>query len=82
MTKKDYITVEWTVHDGYVSGSRTQTTRIDISDVEDCETEAELISLIDDAIQDDFDQNIAASYGLDAYRDAIAKWKELKGSES
>ena len=53
--------VKWQVDDGYVSGSRPQTTKIDDDELAECETEEERKELINDYIQNDFEQRISWS---------------------
>lgn len=51
--------VRWQVSDGYVSGDRPQTTNIPDEELEECETEEERKELINDYIQNDFEQRIS-----------------------
>lgn len=53
--------VKWQVDDGYVSGSRPQTTNVDDDELAECETEEERQDLINDSIQNDFEQCISWS---------------------
>ena len=53
--------VTWQVDDGYVLGSRPLTTDIDDDELAECETEEERKELINDYIQNDFDQRISWS---------------------
>ncbi len=53
--------VRWEVADGYAGGSRPHTTTIDDDELEECETEEERQDLINDYIQNDFDQKISWS---------------------
>ena len=50
--------VYWEVEDGYVGKSRPQSTEISDEDLDACETEEERERLIEDCIQEDFEQNI------------------------
>lgn len=50
--------ITWEVEDGYCGKSRPQFTEVDDSDLEACETEEERNQLIEEAIQEDFEQNI------------------------
>ena len=54
--------ITWEVEDGYIGGSRPQSTRIPDSDFEYFETEAEAIAYIDECVQDDFDNKITWHY--------------------
>lgn len=53
--------IEWQVWDGYLGGSRPQTTYIPDNELEDCETNEEKEELINEYIQDDFNQKIGWS---------------------
>ena len=53
--------VTWQVDDGYVGGSRPHTTEVDDYELSECETEEERQELINDTIQNDFDQKISWS---------------------
>lgn len=50
--------VTWEVDDGYVGPSRPQHTEIDECDIEDCGDTDEAMRMIEDMIQEDYDQNI------------------------
>lgn len=51
--------VAWQVDDGYAGGSRPQHTTIDDEDLAACETDEEREQLINDSIQEDFEQRIS-----------------------
>ncbi len=53
--------ITWQVSDGYVGGSRPHTTEIPDDELEECETEEERQDLINDYIQNDFEQEISWS---------------------
>ncbi|MBD3351724.1 MAG: hypothetical protein GF364_09590 [Candidatus Lokiarchaeota archaeon] len=50
--------VRWEVNDGYIGKSRPQYTIIDDDDLDECETEEDREKLIEDMIQEDFEQRI------------------------
>jgi hypothetical protein len=50
--------VHWEVEDGYVGKSRPQSTEISNEDLDACETQAERDLLIEECIQEDFEQSI------------------------
>ena len=50
--------VTWEVEDGYCGKSRPHYTKIDDGDLADCETDEERERLIEETIQEDFDNNI------------------------
>ena len=53
--------VTWEVEDGYVGKSRPQHTEVPDDELESCETEEEKQELINDYVQEDFDQTICWS---------------------
>lgn len=53
--------ITWEVSDGYCGGSRPHTVDIDDIDLEDCENEAEREELIEEYIQNAFEQTISWS---------------------
>lgn len=54
MSKKVKIT--WQVDDGYAGGSRPQYCYVDIEDYNDCETEKDKESIIEQAVQESMEQ--------------------------
>jgi hypothetical protein len=74
------LEVRWEVADGYAGRTRPQTTRIDHSEIMDCDTEEEVRRLIEDSIQNDFEQKISADYGESAYTDVLEFWREAKAT--
>jgi acetyl-CoA carboxylase carboxyltransferase component len=50
--------VTWEVDDGYVGPSRPQKTEIPKCDIKDCENVEEALQMIDDMIQEDYEQKI------------------------
>ena len=53
--------VRWEVEDGYISGSRPHTTEVDDDELSECDTEEERQEVINDTIQNDFEQKISWS---------------------
>ena len=53
------MTAMWEVEDGYVGKSRPQSTTIPDDELDALETDAERDALIEEYIQQDFDQKIA-----------------------
>jgi len=51
--------ITWEVSDGYVGKSRPQYVNIPDDELADCETEEEKQKLIEQYVQDDFEQNIS-----------------------
>jgi len=51
--------IDWYVDDGYVGKSRPQKTEVDESDIENCDNIEEAMQIIDDSIQEDYDQKIS-----------------------
>ena len=74
------IEVRWEVADGYTGRTRPQTTRIDHSDIVDCDSEDEVKKLIEDSIQEDFEQKISPDYGNAVYAEALELWREMKAT--
>jgi len=50
--------VRWEVEDGYCGKSRPQSTEISDDDLSNCDTEEERDALIEDCIQEDFENRI------------------------
>lgn len=59
--------ITYYVEDGYLSGSRPQRVNINDEDLEECESDAEKIELIESAIRDHFEQNISWSCDIQKY---------------
>lgn len=53
------MTVTWEVDDGYCGGSRQQHTEIDDDELAECETEEERQKLIEEYVQNDFEQLVS-----------------------
>jgi hypothetical protein len=70
--KKNHLYVGWDVSDGYISGRRTHTTKIPLSEINDCDTVADIQDLITDYIQGDFEQKVTWSFDTEAAGVAIA----------
>lgn len=51
--------VTWEICDGYVGGSRPQTTEVPDDELSECETEDEREALINSYVQTDFEQNVS-----------------------
>ncbi len=51
--------ITWEVDDGYCGGSRPHHIEIDDEELAECKTEEEKEKLIEDYVQDDFEQNIS-----------------------
>ena len=62
--REDQIEVIWEVQDGYVSGSRPQSTYIPREDYEECETEEEKQELVDEYVREDFLNSGKVSWSL------------------
>lgn len=68
----DTITVRWEVEDGYAGKARPQSTRIELEDFEDL-SDDEIARLLEECIQEDFEQSI--SWGIDMDK-AVAAIKD------
>ena len=77
----DKISVTWEVADGYAGRTRPQTTKISHSEIVDCDSEDEVKKLIEDSIQDDFDQKISPDYGASVYTEALELWKQSQAEK-
>ena len=53
--------ITWEVEDGYVGKSRPHFTEVDDDELAECETEDERNDLINDYVQEDFDNHISFS---------------------
>ena len=57
--------ITYQVDDGYVGGgSRPQHVEIDDDEIEECESQADFEALVEQAIQEHFEQNIHTSYKM------------------
>lgn len=74
----DKIEVTWEVADGYAGRTRPQTTKIDHSEIVDCDSEDEVKWLIEEAIQSDFEQKISPDIGESVYAEALELWREAR----
>jgi glutamate synthase domain-containing protein 3 len=61
--KEGIIKIRWQVDDGYAGGSRPQSTEIDKSELEQCDTFEEAKELIENAVQEDYENKVSWSYG-------------------
>ena len=67
--------IPWEVDDGYGGGGRPQHTEIDKHDIENCETLKDVMQLICDAIQEDYDETV--SWFIKHQEDIKTKVKEI-----
>jgi len=51
--------VRWEVADGYVGAGRTQETEIDDDSIAECESQEEFNRLIEECVQEDFEQRVS-----------------------
>lgn len=78
----DYIELTWCISDGYASGSRRpQKVRIPMSDIEACETEAEVEVLVEESIQDAFERKVTPDWEPSETERVIEIWKGLERDE-
>ena len=54
--------IRWKVEDGYVGGARPQETEIDDRDLRECATRDEQMSLIEQSVQEDYEQRISWAF--------------------
>ena len=74
--RDELVTVVWEVDDGYVGGSRPQTTEIDLDEFDADMSDITIIRMIEDYIQEDFLQRVTwevtnESEVIDEIRDAL-----------
>lgn len=69
--------VEWTVADGYVNNG-PHTTKIDDSDIMNCETEHEVRNLVEECIREDFEQKVEPDWRESEVDAVVDFWKEMK----
>ena len=67
--------VTYEAEDGYVGGSRPKYVDINDEEIKDCESDDEAMRLVEDAIQEHFEQNVAASYD---YKKLLEEVKQLR----
>jgi len=53
--------IEWEIEDGYVTGKRTQSVRLDDDEFEDYETTEEAMEFIEEVVQEEFNQRVGWS---------------------
>lgn len=68
--------INWQVDDGYVGKCRPQKTKIDDNELLECESKEEVIKLIYDFVQEDFNNKIC--YSIDNMNELIKYWEENK----
>jgi len=51
--------VTWEIEDGYCGGSRPQTTEVPDDELDECETESDCQTLIDEYVQADFENTVS-----------------------
>ncbi len=66
----------WEVDDGYVGKSRPQETVLDDEIFDDAETESELRELVEEYVQQDFEQRIMWFVGN--WDEIVQRWEDTK----
>jgi hypothetical protein len=56
---RDTIKIKWTVSDGYCNANAPHYTEIDVSELEHCDTEDEMIQVVDEHVYEDFKERVA-----------------------
>lgn len=64
--------ITWKVSDGYV-GHGPQTVKVSDSELIECDTVDEALAIIEDAIQEDFQQTVSPAYDIDGIRNEVEK---------
>jgi len=72
------MNVKWQIADGYAGSSRPQYTEIDDYSIQECESDEELERLIEECIQDDFEQIVSPSWDM---KQALADAKEVQANK-
>ncbi len=78
----DKIEVTWEVADGYAGRTRPQRTKISHTDIVDCDSEDEVKKLIEESIQEDFEQKISPDFGESVYTEALELWREAQAEKT
>lgn len=73
--------ITYRVDDGYVGGDRPHYVRVDDSEIAECETTEEAERLIEEAVEDHFQNNVTPYFDFDKYRGDVARIIE-KGKAS
>ncbi|MEO7046582.1 MAG: hypothetical protein ABI091_14825 [Ferruginibacter sp.] len=60
--------ITWEVEDGYSGKSRPQHTEIDDQDIAECKTKEEFEKLINEAVQEDFEQTISFFFKMPEFK--------------
>ena len=66
--------INWQIDDGYVGKCRPQKTKIDDNELLECESKEEVIELIYDFVQEDFNNKIC--YSIDNMNELIKYWEK------
>lgn len=75
--------LNWEVDDGYVGGHRPHSTRLRDEDIRGCETFDEVLALMDETVQADFDQSISLCFDKSKHEDEARKiWEERDHEEN
>lgn len=67
--------IMWEVSDGYVGGSRPQYTEIDDGDILECDSVDEAMDMVQEYLQEDFEQNI--SWSMDDFEEVKKQVKKM-----
>lgn len=73
------ITITYGVDDGYVGGDRPQHVTIYMSDLEDCETDEEIETIIDEAVEDHMRQTITPYWKREQIAGLLDRVKAARG---
>lgn len=75
---KQTANIDWEVSDGYCGKSRPHTTKIDQSELMDCDTEGDVRELISECIQDHFEQEVSPSWEQKDEDAIVELWRTLR----
>lgn len=73
--------ITYFVQDGYVCGDRPLEVEIPGCEIEDCETQEELVELVYDYVQNDFEQRVTWDVGVSLAM-VVSEWESMKSQAS
>ncbi|MGB0600381.1 MAG: hypothetical protein ACPGLY_27200 [Rubripirellula sp.] len=75
----DKLEIMWQVEDGYAGGARPQYTTVDEGELDECDSEEEVLDLIIQTVQEHFDDCVHASWNSGQDQKILKVWREMKG---
>lgn len=74
------LKINWEIDDGYVSGSRPQSTRISEEDLLECETEEQVREMLEESVEDDFRNHV--NWCFSNLDELLEAWRSKKKSRA